>query len=105
MMREHPERGERLIRNTPGLEHLAAAIRAEHERWDGSGYPDGLIAEEIPVASRIVFVCDAYQAMVSDRPYRGALSEQAARAEIEGGSGTQFWPKAVAALLEILDER
>jgi putative nucleotidyltransferase with HDIG domain len=103
IMRQHPERGEELIRSTPGLEHLAAAIRAEHERWDGSGYPDGLVGEAIPVASRIVFVCDAYQAMVSDRPYRQALSTEAARAEIEAGFGTQFWPEAARALLEILD--
>jgi HD-GYP domain-containing protein (c-di-GMP phosphodiesterase class II) len=102
VMREHPERGEELIRNTPGLEHLAEAIRAEHERWDGRGYPDGLAEDEIPVASRIVFVCDSYQAMVSDRPYRRALSPAAARAEIEAGVGTQFWPEAARALLDVL---
>ena len=103
VMREHSQRGEELIRNTPGLEHLAKAIRAEHERWDGGGYPDGLTGEEIPVASRIVFVCDAYQAMVSDRPYRRALSPAAARAEIEAGMGTQFWPEAARGLLDLLD--
>jgi HD-GYP domain-containing protein (c-di-GMP phosphodiesterase class II) len=102
VMREHPERGEELIRKTPGLEHLAEAIRAEHERWDGRGYPDGLAEDEIPVASRIVFVCDSYQAMVSDRPYRRALSPAAARAEIEAGVGTQFWPEAARALLDVL---
>jgi HD-GYP domain-containing protein (c-di-GMP phosphodiesterase class II) len=104
VMRAHPEHGEALIRNTPGLDHLAKAIRAEHERWSGGGYPDDLSGEEIPVASRIAFVCDAYHAMTSDRPYRQALSDGAARAEIEAGSGTQFWPDAARALLEVLDE-
>lgn len=57
-----------LIANVPELSHLAEAIRAEHERWDGTGYPEGLRGEAIPVASGITLVCDAYHAMVSDRP-------------------------------------
>ena len=102
-MRCHPVYGERLIRETPGLAYLAPAIRAEHERWDGSGYPDGLAGEEIPLASRITLVCDAYHAMTSDRPYRKALSPDAARGEVESGIGTQFCPAAAGALLELLD--
>lgn len=104
VMRTHSARGEQLVRSTPGLEHLAPAIRAEHERWDGTGYPDGLRGEEIPLASRITFVCDAYHAMTSDRPYRPALSAQAARAEIEAGIGSQFCPRSGAAFLAVLSE-
>jgi HD-GYP domain-containing protein (c-di-GMP phosphodiesterase class II) len=103
-MRSHSVSGEELICNTPGLSHLAPAIRAEHERWDGTGYPDGLSGEEIPLASRITFVCDAYHAMTTDRPYRAALTSQAARSEIEAGAGTQFCPTSARALLEVLEE-
>ncbi len=103
-MQSHSVSGEELICNTPGLAHLAPAIRSEHERWDGNGYPDGLAGEEIPLSSRITFVCDAYHAMTSDRPYRAALSPETARAEIRAGAGTQFCPTSAGALLEILEE-
>jgi response regulator RpfG family c-di-GMP phosphodiesterase len=103
-MRSHSVSGEELICNTPGLSHLAPAIRSEHERWDGTGYPDGLAGDQIPLASRITFVCDAYHAMTSDRPYRAALSAAEARAEIVDGTGTQFCPTSAKALLAILDE-
>ena len=79
-MRKHPIYGSDLIERTPGVVHLAPAVRAEHERWDGDGYPDGLAGEEIPLASQIVFACDAYHAMVSDRPYRKGLGEEEAAA-------------------------
>jgi HD-GYP domain-containing protein (c-di-GMP phosphodiesterase class II) len=102
VMRTHSARGEELVRNTPGLEHLAPAIRAEHERWDGKGYPDGLAGEAIPLASRITFVCDAYHAMTSDRPYRPAMSQEEARAEVEVGIGSQFCPRSARAFLEVL---
>jgi hypothetical protein len=105
VMRSHPVASERLIREVPGLGHLAPAVRAEHERWDGGGYPDALAGEEIPLASRITLVCDAYHAMTSDRPYRTALPCGVARAEIEAGIGTQFCPTAARALLEVLDAR
>jgi HD-GYP domain-containing protein (c-di-GMP phosphodiesterase class II) len=77
-------------------------VRAEHERWDGAGYPDGLAGEDIPLASRITLVCDAYHAMTSDRPYRAALPREEALAELEACLGTQFCPTAGRALLEIL---
>ena len=79
-------------------------MRAEHECWDGTGYPDGLRGEEIPVASRIVLACDAWHAMTSDRPYRLALPREEAIRELERNAGTQFCPAAVAALLEVLRE-
>jgi hypothetical protein len=103
VMRTHPVASEHLIREVPGLGHLGPAVRAEHERWDGTGYPDGVAGEEIPLASRITLVCDAYHAMTSDRPYRRALAAEVARAEIEKGIGTQFCPLAGRALLDVLD--
>jgi HD-GYP domain-containing protein (c-di-GMP phosphodiesterase class II) len=101
VMRTHPVRSAALVSAVPGLAHLAAAVRAEHERWDGKGYPDGLKGQQIPLASRITFVCDAYHAMTSDRPYRAALFTAQARAEIADGSGSQFCPDTAQAFLEI----
>jgi response regulator RpfG family c-di-GMP phosphodiesterase len=101
-MRLHPVFSERMVRNIPGLEHLGSAVRAEHERWDGTGYPDGLAGEAIPLASRITLVCDAYDAMTSDRPYRPALPVATAREEIARGMGSQFCPTAAQALLDVL---
>ena len=102
LMRQHPVVGAQILASMPELAHLAPAARAEHERWDGGGYPDGLAGEEIPIASRITFVCDAYHAMTSNRPYRRAMSAAAAREEIRRGAGSQFCPHASAALLEVL---
>ena len=103
VMHTHPIAGERLIGNVPQLADLATVIRSEHERWDGDGYPDGLAGEQIPLASRITLVCDAYHAMTSDRPYRKAMSAERARAEIAAGAGTQFCPTAAEALLRVLE--
>ena len=102
LMREHPAIGERILRQLPGLADVALAVRHEHERWDGNGYPDGLAGEEIPLTSRIVLACDAFNALVSDRPYRRALTIDEAFAELERSAGTQFDPTVVAALLEHL---
>jgi diguanylate cyclase (GGDEF)-like protein/putative nucleotidyltransferase with HDIG domain len=103
VMREHPAIGAEIVAAIGSLAHLAPAVRAEHERWDGRGYPDGLAGEDVPLPSRICFVCDAWHAMTSDRPYRRALSEEQARAELERHAGTQFCPTTVAALLRVLD--
>jgi HD-GYP domain-containing protein (c-di-GMP phosphodiesterase class II) len=104
IMRSHPVASERLICNVEGLGHLAPAIRGEHERWDGGGYPDGLAGEEIPIESRITLACDAYHAMTSDRPYRAALTPAEARAELQRGIRTQFCPHVTRALLELLED-
>jgi HD-GYP domain-containing protein (c-di-GMP phosphodiesterase class II)/GGDEF domain-containing protein len=104
LMRTHPEIGERILSHIPGLEALAKAVRHEHERWDGRGYPDGLAGDRIPLASRIVFACDAYHAMTSDRPYRAAMGHAAAREELQANAGTQFDPQVVVALLGVLGE-
>jgi len=103
VMRGHPAIGARIVGAIGSLAHLAPAIRAEHERWDGAGYPDGLAGTQIPVASRICFMCDAWHAMTSDRPYRQALPPEAARDELERHVGSQFCPGAAPALLRVLD--
>ena len=103
VMREHPAVGGEIVARLPGLERLAPAVRAEHERWDGSGYPDGLAGERIPIASRIALVCDAYHAMTSDRPYRRSLGHATAIEELRRHAGSQFCPRSVEALLRVLD--
>jgi hypothetical protein len=105
VMRRHPVIGERILNEVPGFENVANAVRHEHERWDGTGYPDGLKAEQIPVASRIVLACDAYHAMISQRPYRDPLSEAQAREQLRTNSGSQFDPGVVEALLAALEAR
>jgi HD-GYP domain-containing protein (c-di-GMP phosphodiesterase class II) len=103
-MKRHPEIGERIVAPVPGFAEVAKAIRHEHERWDGAGYPDGLVGEEIPLASRIVLVCDAFHAMITDRPYRKSIGLQQARQEMKLHAGTQFDPTIVAALLAVIEE-
>ncbi len=103
VMKQHPVIGERIVARIPGLESVAQAIRHEHERWDGRGYPDGLKGDTIPLASRIVLVCDAFHAMTSNRPYREAMPVEDARAELVRHAGTQFDPVIVGALLSSLD--
>jgi HD-GYP domain-containing protein (c-di-GMP phosphodiesterase class II) len=103
LMRRHPEIGARIVAEVDGLSHMAEVILADHERWDGCGYPRGLAGEAIPIASRITFACDAYHAMVSDRPYRAAMSHAEAVAELRLHAGTQFDPRVVEALLGVVD--
>ena len=97
-----PEIGARLL-SRPEFADLREWILAHHERPDGLGYPHGLRADEIPLEARILAVADAYEAMTADRCYRAALGEAAARAELEGGAGTQFDAAVVAAFLRALD--
>jgi diguanylate cyclase (GGDEF)-like protein len=97
-LERHPEIGCRML-EALGVEPVATWVLHHHERWDGKGYPEKLGGDDIPLASRIIFVADAYDAMTSDRPYRSALSREEAIAEIERCSGTQFDPDVVAAFL------
>jgi putative nucleotidyltransferase with HDIG domain len=102
VMREHPVIGERILRSIPGMGSVARIVRHEHERFDGTGYPDRLAGEEIPLGSRIILACDAYHAMTSDRPYRPAMAHQDAIAELVRCAGTQFDPRVVSALVKRL---
>jgi diguanylate cyclase (GGDEF)-like protein len=104
-VRQHPLVGERILRASPAFRNVATIVRATHERWDGGGYPDGLEGEEIPLAARILSVCDAYTAMTSQRAYRAALSPHEALAELERFAGTQFDPTVVALLASGVRER
>ena len=97
----HTIEGERLLSRVGGLlTEVGRLVRSCHERYDGRGYPDGLAGEEIPIVSRIVCCCDAYNAMVTTRPYRPAMSVADARAELLANRGTQFDPQVVDAVLE-----
>jgi diguanylate cyclase (GGDEF)-like protein/putative nucleotidyltransferase with HDIG domain len=102
-IQRHAEIGANLLARIPLLEQVAPLVRAVHERWDGSGYPDRLAGTRIPIASRIVAICDAWHAMRSDRPYRGALSQEQAVAELTRCSGTQFDPAVVRGFLTTID--
>jgi HD-GYP domain-containing protein (c-di-GMP phosphodiesterase class II) len=95
--------GEQILSTVPFLEPVLPLVRHGHERWDGRGYPDRLAGERIPLGSRIILACDAFDAMVSDRPYRAAMSDADARAELLAGAGTQFDERVVAALLQALE--
>jgi diguanylate cyclase (GGDEF)-like protein len=103
-MRTHPEIAARLL-SRPEFADLCSWIEAHHERLDGKGYPEGLMADAIPVEARILSVADAYEAMTADRVYRPALGEEAARAELRAGSGSQFDGEVVEAFLEALDRQ
>jgi two-component system, cell cycle response regulator len=96
-MRRHTVIGESIIAEAPALREVAALVRASHERWDGTGYPDRLAGHEIPLGSRIVSVCDAYSAMRQKRPYGVVLGEEEALDELRRGAGSQFDPALVAA--------
>jgi two-component system, cell cycle response regulator len=96
-MRQHTIIGERMLHVAPALAGVARLVRWSHERLDGGGYPDGLVGDEIPLGARIVAVCDAFDAMTSDRPYRRAVSADAAVAELLRHAGTQFDAEVIAA--------
>ena len=97
VVRLHSERGARLLAAVPEMEEVAAAVRHHHENYDGTGYPEGLAGEAIPLASRVIHVADAYDAMTSPRPFRDALVHEAAVRELTRGTGTQFDPEVVRA--------
>lgn len=97
-VRQHTVVGERILAVSPLLRGLGPIVRSTHERWDGSGYPDGLEGEEIPLAARVIAVCDAFHAMTSRRPYREALSVDEALAELDRCAGAQFDARLAALL-------
>jgi HD-GYP domain-containing protein (c-di-GMP phosphodiesterase class II) len=99
VMKLHTIEGERMLDRVGGLlGDVGRVVRSSHEHWDGSGYPDGLAGETIPLGARIVATCDAFSAMTTDRSYRAALSQEAALAELRACAGTQFDPRVVEVL-------
>jgi two-component system cell cycle response regulator len=104
-IRRHTIIGERIVAAAPALRPVAALVRSSHERWDGAGYPDRLAGEEIPLGARIVSVCDAFDAMVADRPYRAGMDPADALAELERCAGSQFDPAVVAAFAAAWGDR
>ena len=99
LIRNHTVIGERILNAAPALRAVAKFVRSTHERYDGTGYPDGLSGQKIPLPSRIVSACDAYHAMISRRPYQPAMPEAQARQELTRCAGTQFDPQVIEALL------
>lgn len=105
VMKSHTIEGQFMLDRVGGLlARVGEVIRSCHERWDGTGYPDGLHGEQIPFESRLVFACDAYNAMTTDRVYRRALTQQQAVAELLAGSGSQFDPRIVDTLVRVVHE-
>jgi putative nucleotidyltransferase with HDIG domain len=103
LVKTHAAEGHRMLERVGGLlARVGRIVRSCHERWDGRGYPDGLAGEEIPLAARIVFCCDAYNAMTTDRPYRAAMAREQALDELMVHSGTQFDPLVVSAMTKIV---
>ena len=104
-MRRHTLIGERFLHAVPALRSVATLVRSSHERWDGGGYPDGLAGEAIPLGARIIAVCDAFDAMVTDRPYQRGISRAEAEAELVRCAGTQFDPAVVTAFIAVAGSR
>lgn len=104
VIKSHAIEGQVMLDRIGGLlARVGEIVRSCHERWDGRGYPDGLTGEEIPLPSRIVFACDAYNAMTTNRPYRKALDRDAAVQELQANAGVQFDPRVIAALVNVVE--
>ena len=103
-MAEHPIAGERILLRIPQLAAIAPIVRHEHEHWDGSGYPDGLRGRKIPIGSRIILACDAYNAMITTRPYRAAMRPRRGDRRASAAVRAQFDPEVVDALLDLLGQ-
>ncbi len=104
-MRDHSAAGARIVGQIPSLRRCSLIIRAHHERFDGKGYPDGLNGNAIPLEARIIAVADSFHAMVTDRPYRNAISPREAMKILEDGKGTQWDPKVVEAFMGLFEHR
>jgi len=106
LVRTHTVEGQRMLEKIGGLmSEIGTVVRSSHERYDGNGYPDGLTADAIPIESRIIFACDAFNAMTTDRPYRAAMPIEAAIAELEENAGTQFDPDVVRTVVGQVRDR
>lgn len=103
LMRRHTLIGERILSASAAMNPVARLVRSSHERWDGHGYPDGLAAADIPLGARLICICDAFDAMVSDRSYQRARSSEEALAELRACAGTQFDPKLVELFCKVVE--
>ncbi len=103
-IKRHPEIGSQILKNIKEMPNLSVGARWHHERYDGTGYPDGLVGEEIPEAARIIAVADAYDAMSSNRSYRSVMPQEKIREELIKGSGTQFDPRFAEIMLKMINE-
>ncbi|MCW2928862.1 MAG: diguanylate cyclase with sensor [Thermoleophilia bacterium] len=104
VMKEHTVIGEQIIASVEFLQGVRPLVLHEHERWDGAGYPHQLKGEEIPLGARIIFVCDSWHAMTSDRPYRTALPDEEALRRLRDGAGSQFDPAVVDAFCDLMEQ-
>jgi HD-GYP domain-containing protein (c-di-GMP phosphodiesterase class II) len=104
LMQKHTLIGERMLSVSPALGPVARLVRSSHERWDGDGYPDGLAGVEIPVGARIIVICDAYEAMTEERPYRTPVEPAEALAELRRNAGTQFDPELVELFAQVVTD-
>jgi putative nucleotidyltransferase with HDIG domain len=105
IIKTHTLEGQKMLERVGGfMRDVGLIVRSHHERWDGTGYPDGLAGEQIPIEARIIGCCDAWNAMRTDRAYRKALSYEVALAELERNTGTQFDPRVVEVLIRIVHE-
>jgi putative nucleotidyltransferase with HDIG domain len=105
IMREHSAAGARILSQIPSLRRCAHVVRSHHERYDGKGYPDNLMGTAIPMEARVLAVADSFHAMVTDRPYRNAISPRAALAILEQGKGTQWDPGVVDAFVGLFERK
>jgi HD-GYP domain-containing protein (c-di-GMP phosphodiesterase class II) len=103
-MRQHPVVGEGILAPTERMRGVAKIVRHHQEQWDGSGYPDGLRREEIPLGARILAVVDAYSAITDERPYKKAQSHEEAVAELRRGAGTRYDPRVVEVFCRIFSQ-
>lgn len=104
IMKSHPVKGEKIVFNIKKLQKISEWVKTHHEKWDGSGYPDGLKGEDIPFVGRLIALADTYDAMTSTRPYRKALEHEVAISEVKRCAGTQFDPELAAAFVRVADK-
>jgi two-component system cell cycle response regulator len=100
LMRNHTLIGERILSSAPAMARVARLVRSTHERWDGAGYPDNRVGDEIPLGARVIAVCDAFMAMTQQRPWRTTMSHEDALKELQSCAGTQFDPELVTTFCE-----
>ena len=104
LMKKHPEQSADIVKSLSGMENIVEDILCHHERYDGTGYPAGISREQIPLGARIIAIADAFDAMLTDRPYKKALSLEEARRELLENSGTQFDPALVKIFVDQFNE-